>query len=96
MPEANLTNRTDTTSRAIVNQLRPGDRVEIDHEVKVGMKRWRTTTVGVVERVERRRHGLHFQRNPDDKVFSDLIVLKLPDGSLTTITVDEYTEIKRL
>ena len=33
---------------------------------------------------ERRRQGLHFRRNPDDKVFADMIVLKRDDGELTT------------
>jgi hypothetical protein len=64
--------------------------------VKVGLKVWSTTTTGTVERIERRRHGLHYKRNADDKVFSDLIVLKLDDGSLTTITVDEFTDLKVL
>jgi hypothetical protein len=32
----------------------------------------------------------------DDKVFSDLIVLKTGDGSLTTVTIDEFTELRRI
>ena len=48
-------------------------------------------TVGEVVRTERRRHGLHFRRNHDDKVFSDTILLELPDGELTTVTMDEFT-----
>ncbi len=84
------------TTREEVNALRPGDRVEILHEVKVGQRRWQSRTVGTVERVERRRHGLHFQRQFDDKVFSDLVVLRLDDGSLTTITFDEFTLLRRL
>jgi hypothetical protein len=91
-----VTNRVDTTTRPAVNQLRPGDRIEVDHEVKVGLKRWRTVTTGTVVRIQRRRHGLHFKRNPDDKVFSDLIVLELADGSASTVTIDEFTQLKRL
>ena len=45
---------------------------------------------------ERRRQGLHFRRNGDDKVFSRLIILQLADGALTTITMDEFTELRRL
>ena len=41
------------------------------------------------------RHGLHFQRNFDDKVFNDLILLRLPDGELTTVTLDEFTSLRR-
>lgn len=70
--------------------------MEIVHEVKVGQQRWNARTVGTVERIERRRHGLHFQRHFDDKVYSDLIVLRLDDGSLTTVTVDEFTTLRRL
>jgi hypothetical protein len=60
------------------------------------MKSWETQTVGTVERFERRRHGLHYRRNLDDKVYSDLIVLKLADGSLTTVTLDEYSSLRKL
>jgi hypothetical protein len=84
------------TTREEVNELKPGDRVEVTHVVKVGMKSWETKTVGTVERYERRRHGLHFRRNLDDKVFSDLIVLRLGDGSLTTVTLDEYSTLRKL
>jgi hypothetical protein len=84
------------TTREEINALQPGDRVRITHEVKVGLKRWETTTTGTVERFERRRHGLHFRRNADDKVFSDLIVLRLDDGSLTTVTLDEFSKLTKL
>lgn len=82
--------------RALFSHLQPGDRVELVHEVKVGQQRWTTTTQGEVVRTERRRHGLHFRRNRDDKVFSDLIILRHPDGELTTVTLDEFTTLRRL
>jgi hypothetical protein len=96
MTKTDITNRSEVTTRPAVNDLKAGDRVEINHEVKVGSQRWPAVTVGTVERIERRRHGLHFRRNPDDKVYSDLIILKLADGSLTTITIDEFTKLTRL
>ncbi len=80
----------------VFQQLRPGDRVEIKHEVKVGFRSWQSTTVGTVVKTERRRHSLHFQRNFDDKVFSDMIVLRRDDGELTTVTLDEFSEIRKL
>jgi hypothetical protein len=76
--------------------LSPGDRVQVDHEVKVGFRRWHSTTVGTVVRKDRLRHGLHFRRNHDDKSFSDLLVLKRDDGELTTVTLDEFSEIRKL
>ena len=86
-----------TATRQLFHELKPGDRVEIEHEVKVGSsKTWMTKTVGSVVRTERRRQGLHFRRNVDDKVFADLIVLARDDGELTTVALDEFTEIRRL
>lgn len=76
--------------------LQPGDQVEVVHEVKVGFRTWLTTTRGTVVGKERRRHSLHFRRNYDDKVYSDVLVLKRADGELTTVTLDEFTEIKKL
>jgi hypothetical protein len=54
------------------------------------------TTVGTVVRCERRRHGLHFRRQLDDKVYSDVIILKRDDGELTTVTMDEWTVLRRI
>jgi len=88
--------QTEAEMRQLYYDLEPGDRVEVTHEVKVGLKRWYTTTVGEVVDTERRRHALHFRRNPDDKVWSDVIVLRRDDGELTTVTIDEYTQLRRL
>ena len=82
------------THRLLPDQLTPGDRVEVAHTVTVGPKKWTTRIVGKVVRTERRRHGLHFRRNFDDKVLSDVILLELPDGELTTVTLDEFTVVR--
>ena len=82
--------------RRLFAELAPGDLVEVIHEVKVGLQLWNTTTEGVVVRTERRRHGLHRRRNHDDKVWSDILVLQRPDGELTTVTIDEFTQLQRV
>jgi hypothetical protein len=76
--------------------LQPGDRVQVDHEVKVGFRKWHTTTIGTVVRKERRRQSLHFRRNTDDKVFSDVLVIQRESGELTTVTLDEFSVLKKL
>ncbi len=82
-------------SQLAFEDLKPGDRIRVEHTVTVGPRKWTATTCGKVLRTERRRHGLHFRRNVDDKVFSDLILLELPDGELTTVTIDEFTTLHR-
>jgi hypothetical protein len=88
---------TEIESRRLFTELKSGDRIEVEHAVKVGSsKTWATRTTGTVVHTERRRQGLHHRRSPDDKVFADLIVLRRPDGELTTVTMDEYTALRRL
>ena len=86
---------TDNEIRAFFDELKPGDRIEVEHTVTVGRRNWPAKTCGTVVRTERRRHGMHYRRNFDDKVFSDTILLELPDGELTAITVDEFTTLHR-
>ena len=91
MPTQNASEMLD-----VFRILKPEDRIELKHEVKVGFRSWETVTSGTVVRTERRRHGLHHRRGGDDKVFSDTIVLRRDDGELTTVTLDEFSELTKL
>jgi hypothetical protein len=64
--------------------------------VKVGFRNWSTNTLGTVVGKDRRRHSLHFNRNFDDKVYSDVLILKRDDGELTTVTLDEFSELRKV
>lgn len=77
-------------------ELQPGDQIELTHEVKVGFRTWSTRTLGTVVKAERRRHSLHFVRNQDDQVFSDVVLLRRDDGELTTATLDEFTSLRKI
>ena len=83
-------------TREIFKSLEPGDRIEVRHVVTIGPRTWTTLTAGTVAGKERGRHGLHFRRNFDDKVFSDFIQLRRDDGELTTVALDEFTTLRRL
>ena len=76
--------------------LQPGDRVEVTHQVKVGFREWYAKTIGTVVAKDRRPHSLHFNRNFDDKVYSDVLILRRDDGELTTITLDEFSELRKV
>lgn len=76
-------------------QLQPGDRVKVTQRVKVGLKIWTTTVTGLVERIERRRNGLHVKRSSDDKAYCDMILLRKDGGDETTVSLDEFTHVER-
>ena len=84
--------------RQLYVHLQPGDSVEIVHHVKIGFKEHATHTVGVVVKKERRRSGMDsgFARNWDDKYWFDHLTVRKDDGELTAVTMDEYTELRRL
>lgn len=84
------------TPYVLFSELAAGDVIELDHEVKVGMQTWKTVTRGTVVSTERRRQGLHFRRNHDDKVWADVIVLRRDDGELTSVTLDEFSRLRRI
>ncbi len=92
-----MSTSTQAETLKVFASLEPGDRIELSHEVKIGSsKSWQTTTTGTVLKIDRRRHGLHHRRNIDDKVFSDVIVLRRDDGEETTLTLDEFSVLKKL
>ncbi|MBM3999381.1 MAG: hypothetical protein FJ297_07570 [Planctomycetes bacterium] len=76
--------------------LRPGDRVRLRHHLKVGFRGWECEVTGTVVSIDRRRDGCHYQRNSDDKVFADLIVLRKDSGELTTVAIDPFCELRRI
>ncbi len=87
---------TEADSRILFTKLRSGDKVQVDHTIKVGLASWNKLITGTVVRAERRRNGLHHKRAPDDKVYTDHLVLRLEDGELTSVTMDEFTVLKRV
>jgi len=77
----------------VFHSLAPGDRVEIAKAVKVGFRRWTMQAGGTGVQTARERHGLHYRRSDDDRVYRDILVLRRDDGELTTVTLDEFTRL---
>lgn len=84
------------STHELFGQLRPGDRIAVEHLVTVGSRQWTSRTEGTVDRTDRIRHGLHFRRNADDRVWSDIIFITRADGEKTAVTLDEFTTIQRM
>jgi hypothetical protein len=93
MPAAMSAEQTQT--RTLFDELKPGDRIEVEHRITLGEKLQVTRTVGTVVRTERVRHGPHFQRDFGGKVQTDTILLELPDGELAAVTLDESSVLRR-
>ena len=86
---------TNGTSKARFDELKPGDRITIRQTRIEDNPAEAVVTTGTVVRTERARHDGHGEGGMDDESFTDRILLALPDGELTTITVDALTELNR-
>ena len=82
-------------SRELFDELKPGDRIEIRDTVTDGRQTRVRSTTGSVVRTECGRTGPHFHPGHQQAGPSDLILLELPDGELTTVAVSESTELRR-
>jgi len=80
--------------RGQIDELKPGDRIEVERAVTVGRRRCVTKTVGLVVRTERRHHGPHCRAGSDETDSGDAILLELPDGELSRVTIDESTVVR--
>lgn len=82
--------------RTLFGSLKPGDRVRITQRVRVGKRQWHTTVEGTVEKISRQLTGLHTDRARDDHVYVDALRLRLNGGEITTLTLDEFTDLEVL
>ena len=89
-----MDNSTSDT-RTLFDELKPGDRIEVERTVAAGQQSRTALTKGTVVRTEHRWHGPH-TRESDDGVPGDTILLEMPDGELTSIGVDESTVLRRV
>ena len=89
---------TEVELRQLYIDLQPNDRVEVMHQIKIGFREHTSRVQGTVVNKDRRESGIDsgYRRNFDDKYWFDHLVLRKEDGELTTVTIDEYTELRRL
>ena len=82
-------------TRTLFDELKPGDRIEVEYRITIGQQSRTAVTKGTVVRTEHRWHGPH-TRESDDGVPGDTILLEMSDGELTSIPVEESTVLRRV
>lgn len=77
-----------------IDQLKPGDRIEVEQTVAVAQKTRTVKMTGRFVRAERCEHGLHFHRASDEKASSDQLLMELHDGEFTTVSLGPKTVVR--
>lgn len=74
----------------------PGTRLRVTQNVRVGSKHWTTNVIGVVEREGLRPVGGMEMGGKALYCSQPTLRLRLEDGEITTLALDERTEVEIL
>jgi hypothetical protein len=94
MHEIVLPTRTiDPELQQLIKGLKPGQRIRITQTVRCGARFWTTTVEGVYRNVNFLATGLSTERVPEDDLVVPAVHFTKDNGELSSITLDEHTQI---
>jgi hypothetical protein len=80
---------------AVVQSLKPGQRIRITQTVRLNCRRsWRTTVEGVFRGVNYLATGLATQRVPEDDIVVVTVHFTKDNGELSSVTLDDQSMIE--
>ena len=74
----------------------PGKRVRVTQQVPHRDRPWSSIVEGVVTRYRQAKTGSWFAHAKDDQLWLDRLEVRLDDGEITTLILDQYTLIEEL
>ncbi|QOJ13298.1 MAG: hypothetical protein HRU75_01020 [Planctomycetia bacterium] len=80
----------------MITELTPGRRVRIIQQVQRREGDWRMEVVGEVVDATQEKTGSWYAHSKDDKLWLTRVRLRKNDGELTTISVDQHTQVEFL
>ena len=98
-PPATLPSSTrpvDPALTALLQHLRPGQRIRVTQTVRVGLQQWTTTVTGRFRGVNYLETGLATHRVKEDDIVVVTVHFTKDNGELSSIAVDEHTRIEAL
>ncbi|MFK7884874.1 MAG: 50S ribosomal protein L19 [Phycisphaerales bacterium] len=80
------------TSQASNYQI--GDHVRVTQQIPRGQETTSTTFEGVIVRAGQQKTGSWFAHSKDKKLWLDRLELKLADGELVTVNLDQFSRVE--
>ena len=75
-------------------QLIPGAQVKITQQIPARNYAWSSDIAGTIVDYQQKPTGSWFAHSKGDKLWLDRLVIRKPDGELTTLNLDEYTRVE--
>jgi hypothetical protein len=90
------TRQIDPELEKLLQSLKPEQKIQITQSVRVGSKKWTTTTTGTFRGINYLATGVTTDRVPEDDVVMPMVHFTKENGELSSIALDEHTAIKVL
>jgi hypothetical protein len=91
-------NKADADAKAARDDLRrrlkPGARVRVTQQIAARDYTWTSDVRGTVVAYQQKQTGSWFAHSKDDKLWLDRLVVRKDDGELTTLILDDYSDVE--
>ena len=79
---------------AVLDRLKPGDRIKIKTIVRVGMKSWPIEVVGAFRHADSLATGIATERLPEDDIIVPIVHFTKDNKEMSSVALDEHTRIE--
>jgi len=74
--------------------LQPGQKIKVTQSIRVGARKWTTTTTGVYRGLDYLATGLATKRVPEDDIVVPVVHFTKENGELSSISLDVHTRVE--
>ena len=79
---------------SIRKRLKPGTAVRVTQQIPHRDHTWVNEIRGTIVAYQQKQTGSWFAHAKNDKLWLDRLTLRLPDGELLTLNLDEYSRVE--
>lgn len=79
---------------ALLQGLKPGQRIRITQKVRVGMQQWTATILGTFRELKYLSTGLATDRVPEDDIIVPMVHFTKDNGELSSVALDEHSQVE--
>lgn len=87
------TRPVDPQLAQVLQELKPGQRIQIMQTVRVGQKVWTTTVTGTFRGIQYLATGLATHRPSEEEIVVPTVHFTKDNGELSSIAIDENTSV---
>lgn len=80
----------------LLRGLTPGQKIEITQTIRVGKRKWTTTTTGAFREINYLATGVTTDRVPEDDIVVPMVHFTKENGELSSVAIDELSAVKTI